>query len=448
MNVFNEVDMRKKLDEDLVYMENIDNDLSEDEVINFFIECLDYCNKLSLYDYKEKIKEKIYELGYKDDIRLELGLNNPYLYIDNDDYTNEYYFVGNFNKYLINENKEFSYRFQYDKYIRNGIYFEFNKHDVDYVIRNYKNILLNTTNKELNKLCLDKIYEIYEKNSFTDILEKEDIEIIEYGKEDTEEDLISVILTNYNNDDYIEDTIKSICNQTYKNIEFIIGDNHSKNLTMQTYKDILNKYKSDNIKKLIIYRSKINLGLVSNQNKAISLANGKFIKFISGDDMFYDKYVLENMHNYIKENNYELITSKLEWNDINMNRLPQYDVDFPPTEEIYRQNGEILSDSESFKKEVFERGFFCMADVFLHKNVFEKYGLFDENYFLYDDYPYCLKLAIKECIVGYIDIFSIKYRTGSGVSTRINKDKSIINDGIRFRSYKDYLKNMNIRGIL
>lgn len=72
MNVFNEVDMRKKLDEDLVYMENIDNDLSEDEVINFFIECLDYCNKLSLYDYKEKIKEKIYELGYKDDIRLEL----------------------------------------------------------------------------------------------------------------------------------------------------------------------------------------------------------------------------------------------------------------------------------------------------------------------------------------------------------------------------------------
>lgn len=184
MNIFNEIDMRKKLDENLVYMENIDNYLSEDEVINFFIECLDYCNKLSLYDHKQKIKEKINELGYKDDIRLELGLSNPYLYVDSDDYTGEYYFNGVFKNDVINENKEFSYRFQDDKYIRNETYFEDNKYDVDYVIRNYKNILLNTTNEELNKKCLDKIYEIYENNSFMNILGKEDIEIIQYDKED------------------------------------------------------------------------------------------------------------------------------------------------------------------------------------------------------------------------------------------------------------------------
>lgn len=350
---------------------------------------------------------------------MELGLSNPYLYIDNDDYTNEYYFVGNFNKYLINENKEFSYRFQYDKYIRNGIYFEFNKHDVDYVIRNYKNILLNTTNKELNKLCLDKIYEIYEKNSFTDILEKEDIEIIEYGKEDTEEDLISVILTNYNNDNYIEDTIKSICNQTYKNIEFIIGDNHSKNLTMQTYKDILNKYKSDNIKKLIIYRSKINLGLVSNQNKAISLANGKFIKFISGDDMFYSSDSIESCIEFMKLKDCYVLSTNVEWNDMNMNKL-NYSDRF--CKKLMEGNYKIKSGIEKSEimKILVEGGIVSSPGVFFSDKVFKFYK-FNEDFFLLDDYPLHHNLLINDKKYEYLNIFTMKYRRGSGV-TSIYKD--------------------------
>lgn len=441
MNVFNEIDMRKKLDENLVYMENIDNDLAEDEVINFFIECLDYCNKLSLYDYKEKIKEKIYELGYKDDIRLELGLNNPYLYIDNDDYTGEYYFNGVFKNDVINENKEFSYRFQDDKYIRNETYFEDNKYDVDYVIRNYKNILLNTTNEELNKKCLDKIYEIYENNSFMDILEKEDIEIIEYGKEDTEEDLISVILINYNNDDYIEDTIKSIYEQTYKNIELIIGDNCSENLTIEKYRQIINKYRNENIKRVIIYRNKVNVGLVSNANKAVLLAGGKFIKFISGDDIFYNKNVVSDLIDKIIKTDVDVLISEMEENDINMNRICISETDIILSESMMYDD---YLDNRILSKIILEKGSIIPTPpVTFKKSIFEEYGLFNEEYFIVDDWPNWIKLSQTDCKFAYYKYIAVKYRKGSGVTS--SRPKGINNDFLNIwkKYYPQWMERLN-----
>lgn len=414
MNVFNEIDMRKKLDENLVYMENMDNNLSEDKVINFFKECLDYCNKLSLYDYKEKIKEKIYELGYKDDIRLELGLNNPYLYIDNDDYSNNEYFVGKFRKDIINLNKEFSYKFQYDKYKRNGIHFKTNKQDVDYVIRNYKNILLNTTNKELNKLCLNKIYEIYENNSFIEILDKDDIEIIEYNTEEREEDLVSIMILSYNNDDYIEGTIKSIYEQTYKNIELIIADDCSKNLDIDKFKGIIDRYKSSNIKRVIIYKNKINLGTVSNANKAICLSCGKYIKFIGSDDLFYNKDVIWKLIDHMNNNDLEILSCETEINDIDMNHI-QFTDNYSNISKCLNEN---FIDNKKLYNLLYQKGSIIdtTATIFF-KSIFEKHGLFDENYLLVEDWPYWLKLSETNCLWGYGNLMTVKYRKGSGVTS-------------------------------
>lgn len=422
MNVFNEIDMRKKLDENLVYMGNIDNDLAEDEVINFFIECLDYCNKLSLYDYKEKIKEKIYELGYKDDIRLELGLNNPYLYIDNDDYSNNEYFVGKFRKDIINLNKEFSYKFQYDKYKRNGVHFKTNKQDVDCVIRNYKNILLNTINKELSKLCLDKIYEIYENNSFIEILDKDDIEITEYNTEEREEDLVSIIILSYNNDDYIEDTIKSIYEQTYKNIELIIADDCSKNLDIDKFKEIINRYKSSNIKRVIIYKNKTNLGIVSNCNKAICLSSGKYIKFIGSDDLFYSIDSVEIVVDFMKKNKYNILSSNIEWNDNGMNKLDC-------SEECNNKlkKGNMLKIEAMYDKKsvisLLEQGLLCSSPgIFFKKDLFINYGLCNEVFLILEDYPTIYNFIMNNIDIGYLDLITVKYRRGTGVTSNINKN--------------------------
>lgn len=95
-----------------------------------------------------------------------------------------------------------------------------------------------------------------------------------------EQPLVSLITVTYNSSSYVRDAIDSVLTQTYKNIEFIIGDDCSTDATW----DIICSYHDDRI---IKYRNASNLKEYPNRNKAISLARGKYIKFIDGDDIIY-----------------------------------------------------------------------------------------------------------------------------------------------------------------
>ncbi len=105
--------------------------------------------------------------------------------------------------------------------------------------------------------------------------------------------LITLITVCLNSEKTIEETILSIINQTYKNIEYIIIDGGSKDGT----KSIINKYKK-NINK---YISEKDDGLYYAFNKGIKLVNGEIFGFVNSDDIllpnaietlvkYYNKY--------------------------------------------------------------------------------------------------------------------------------------------------------------
>ena len=87
----------------------------------------------------------------------------------------------------------------------------------------------------------------------------------------------SIITVVLNNEKYIEETIKSIINQNYKNFEYIIIDGKSTDNTLK----IIKKYK-DKINKFISEKDK---GIYDAFNKGISLANGRFICIVNSDDI-------------------------------------------------------------------------------------------------------------------------------------------------------------------
>jgi len=106
--------------------------------------------------------------------------------------------------------------------------------------------------------------------------------------------LVSVLITAYNREKYIFNAIDSVIASTYKNIELIVVDDCSSDLTY----DIAKKYeKNDGIVK--IYRNNRNLGQFKNRNYAATLSNGKYLKFLDSDDMIYP-YGLEVMVNCIE----------------------------------------------------------------------------------------------------------------------------------------------------
>ena len=91
---------------------------------------------------------------------------------------------------------------------------------------------------------------------------------------------IDIILPNYNSALYIEDTIKSVINQTYKNWKLIIVDDCSDKNT----KLILKKF-SKHKKIKIIWLNK-NKGAGYCRNLAIQKSNSQYIAFIDSDDIW------------------------------------------------------------------------------------------------------------------------------------------------------------------
>ncbi|WP_426582072.1 glycosyltransferase family 2 protein [Mucilaginibacter sp. R-33] len=91
---------------------------------------------------------------------------------------------------------------------------------------------------------------------------------------------LSVITIVYNNVRDIERTIRSVVNQTYTNIEYVIVDGLSNDGTLQ----VIDKYKS----KIAKFISEKDEGIYDAMNKGLALATGDYVIFMNSGDEFYD----------------------------------------------------------------------------------------------------------------------------------------------------------------
>lgn len=98
----------------------------------------------------------------------------------------------------------------------------------------------------------------------------------------SEQPLVSVLMTAYNRENVIASSIESVLSSTYKNFEFIIVDDCSKD---NTYDIVLEYAKKDN--RIKAFRNKENVGDYPNRNVAASYASGKYLKYNDSDEELY-----------------------------------------------------------------------------------------------------------------------------------------------------------------
>lgn len=130
-------------------------------------------------------------------------------------------------------------------------------------------------------------------------------------------EMISIIVPNYNNEYFIKEVITRILKSTYKNTEILIIDDKSTDNSVKIIKDnFKNEIKTKKIRLLI--NSK-NHGTYYCRNKGILLSNGNFIFFVDGDDYIEPK-LIGRMYNWLNNpNNHEYYAYQRPFTRIYMN---------------------------------------------------------------------------------------------------------------------------------
>lgn len=114
-----------------------------------------------------------------------------------------------------------------------------------------------------------------------------------------EESKISIILPTYNSDDVLENAIKSVIEQTYKNWELIIIENGKKGQAKQIAQSFNDKR--------IIYMYQEQPNVSNARNVGLENVTGKYVSFIDSDDR-YDKDFLQKLVEYLEQNDLQLVT--------------------------------------------------------------------------------------------------------------------------------------------
>lgn len=244
---------------------------------------------------------------------------------------------------------------------------------------------------------------------------------------------VSIVTVLYNGMDFIYETINSVLQQDYANIEFVIADDSSKHFDKNSIISYIEEHKGDNLRNYLVYQNQKNLGTVKNFNQAISKVTGDIVIILSGDDIFFNHRVVS------------VIVEKFQNNKIDflVTRRKVMNIDGTKTDELIPSDFEIqmIKKFKTAKQEyaaMYTGDMYSMASgsVFsFRKQLFEKLGGYDESYRLWEDGPFVAKYLSEIGMVEYdYDIISIYYRKG-GVSENNCINPLLLND------LKNFLQN-------
>lgn len=121
-------------------------------------------------------------------------------------------------------------------------------------------------------------------------------------------DLVSIIMMSHNSAQFVEESVRSVMTQTYKNWELLFVDDNSKDKTITLMMDLKDEAKIKNedytfIDRIKVSQTVLDKGESVNRNKAIKEARGRWIAFLDvGDVWAPDK--LEKQIRFMEENGY------------------------------------------------------------------------------------------------------------------------------------------------
>mgnify|MGYP003608174841 CR=1 FL=1 len=229
---------------------------------------------------------------------------------------------------------------------------------------------------------------------------------------------VSIITICYNRKNTIEQSIKSVLEQDYPHIEYIVIDGNSFDGTQ----DVIEKY-SD---KITQYISEPDKGMYDAINKGLTMATGDVVGLMHSDDEFYDSSVVSKIVQAFEKS--------------------------PHSDAIYGDGIYVSNDDEqklvrnriggSYDIDKIKSGWLPLhPTVYIKKSIIEKYGYYNLDFKIASDTEFLLRYLFKHKInVAYLNTYIVKMRMG-GLSTSYRRAFEVLRED--YRIYKFH----NVSGI-
>ncbi len=216
---------------------------------------------------------------------------------------------------------------------------------------------------------------------------------------------VSIITASFNSERTIRDTIESVLNQSYKDIEYIIVDGNSSDNT----KNIIHVF-SDKIK----YISEPDNGIYDAINKGIKLATGDIVGILNSDDFFPNCEVIKNIaYNFINNyNNIDLLYGDISFINSDFRIIRHYS-------------------AKNFNPKLFRFGLMPPhPSVYIKRNIYSKYELYNTSFKIASDFELLLRyLKVNQLRYMYVNSTFVYMRFG-GVSNSSLKNRLLLNQEI------------------
>jgi len=247
---------------------------------------------------------------------------------------------------------------------------------------------------------------------------------------------VSVIIVTYNSSKFVRETLDSVLNLSWKDIELIITDDCSTDNTVALCKSWLEENRKRFVDATLV-TSEINTGVSANGNRGLQKATGEWVKFLAGDDAMATGCLTHCME-YVAANPEARVL---------LSQLNVYQDTFEEKNFIYTTPDEIRPfsiiwperDAESQHRILLnsDRIHFSPT-LFLHRETLLSVGGFDEQFRSVEDYTLWLNLTRKGHKLHFMHKVTVNYRRHSSAQN---------NTGIVYAVNPNYFKLEEMRKV-
>ena len=223
--------------------------------------------------------------------------------------------------------------------------------------------------------------------------------------------LVTIITVVYNNQSTIERTIRSVMDQTYPEIEYLVIDGKSTDGTVAVAEQFVDTFNAQEGRSMRVISEKDN-GMYDALNKGARLASGELVGQINADD-WYEKDAVEKMVDFYQKENYDVA-----WGDI----------------VVHKRSGKMMKRAK-IGKTLWTTSGFCHPAMFSKKSILLEFPYALEN--MCDDFEFVTRVHLAKKKICTLNQTISNFSFG-GMSTKKNFKEALGRVNTSYSVYKKH----------